>query len=222
MKNLISILFAALLSACGGSSNQGSNSSAPPVSPPGPGTSWSMNYGRPPGAVTMQPGDWFDFPVCQLAPAPEDPSKLSLPCSVNYVERPWVPLIGKQSVTLKYEITGTDPVFSFQTNPNNVCPGDASLSLLLHRAGDNLSFQYHRWFSQSSAKKLQLGRFEYAVPLQMSSWTPVYPPGIQTLFDQALAEIATIGFVLGGGCFAGHGVALTGGSARWQGEISSQ
>jgi hypothetical protein len=205
------ILAAALAVCVVGGNESPPPSPAIPPSPPGPGTVWSMNYGRPLGAVQMQAGDFFDFPVC----APD--ARGIIPCSIGYVERPWPPLTGKSLVTLSYTITGTNPVWSYKTNPNNNC-GDGTggtLSLFLHRAGDNLFYPYHRWFSNPSHKSLYIGEVIYTVPLVVSEWVSVFGQQSPAEFDIALQNIASIGFVFGGGCFAGHGVALTSGSARF-------
>ena len=211
MKRIAALLSVFILSGCGGSSS-------PPVvtgpapTPPSPGSMWSMNYSHPPGSVAMHPlGDreYFDFPRC---------AKISgvLPCSVNYVERPFGNVAGAPSLTLDYEITGDAPTFSHETNVDNTCGGPSTVQLFLRMAGDpNMQNPNSRWFSQPSRQTLAIRKNTYTVPLTLDQWTPVYPPGQQIFFNMTLGNIATAGFVFGGGCFAGHGVGLTEGSARF-------
>ena len=144
-------------------------------------------------------------------------------CWISYVERPWtIPLTGKTSVSLSYSIAGNAPVFDYRTSTNNTCLGAASLSLLLHQAGDNLSGQgayaFYRWFSWQEAQPLALGDHTLTVPLSVDKWVSVYrstPEAIAAGFASALANMGSIGLGLGGGCFAAHGVTVTSGSARF-------
>lgn len=214
MRKISPFILLLFLCACSG------GSSPPPVvvapSPPSPGTQWSMNYTRPPNSVLMQPGDYFDFPRCDMAPASaQQPDVLIMPCAVGYVERSFGNLTGAPALTLEYEITGTDPIFEYKTNPDNTCDGAATVELLIFKSPGNLNDPNARWFSHPSRQTLTLGKNTYTVPLTADQWIPIYPPGVPEMFQAALGNVKTAGFVYGGGCFAGHGVGLSKGSARF-------
>src|SRR5262249_4021617 len=172
-----------------------------------------------------------------------DPTK----CWISYVERLWtIPLTGKTSVSLSHSIIGNAPAFDHRTGANNTSPGTASLSLILHQAGDSFvalvgqsnefglfgrvpwsrGFQaalrlgwyaFYRWFSWQDAP-LALGDHRLTVPLTIDKWVPVFkstPEANAAGFASALANMGSIGFGLGGGCYVAHGVAVTSGSARF-------
>ena len=194
-----------LLAGCGGG-----GSSAPPAQPPpsvpfsisiSPSAPWSVTYSK--GAVWS--GDGFDFPVCVDATT----------CSVNYVEYPMQANIGASAgISMSWIITGVDPVFDYRTNPNNTCgtgtPGE--LSIMFRRLGADVNND--RWFTKRRAP-LAMGASSFSVTLHdIAEWTGVFGSNA-ALFSSALANIWAVGFVFGGGCFSGHGVAVTSGNARF-------
>jgi len=156
-------------------------------------------------------GDGFDFPVCA------DPTT----CSVNYVEYPVQANISSlAAISMSWKIAGVDPVFDYRTcNPaagcsTNTCgPGTpGELSIMLRRSGADVNND--RWFTKRRTP-LALGSSSFSVTLHdIAEWTGVFGSNA-ALFSAALANISAVGFVFGGGCFSGHGVAVTSGSARF-------
>jgi len=149
-----------------------------------------------------------------------DPPTISLPqcasastCWISYVEKhTGTALTGKDSLLLSYEITGDNTSF-VNDSPNNTCGGPPALSLLIHQIGDTGFAPSMRWFSQER-QALAVGRVSWAVPLLLSKWINVNGQSTdQAGFDMALAAQGSIGLVFGGGCFAGHGVAVSAGDA---------
>lgn len=137
---------------------------------------------------------------------------------ISYVERQPHQLASVgQTLTLDYTITGDNPVFN-HASPGNIADGDSTIRLFLHQTGDDLSGQgasnYYRQFSTDN-HVLQLGRYTLSVPLTSDHWTPVYPPNTDTGFASCLANLGAVGFVFGGGYFAGHGVAVSSGNATF-------
>ena len=60
-----------------------------------------------------------------------------------------------------------------------------------------------------------LGPSTFSVTLHdIAEWTGVFGSNA-ALFSSALANVSGVGFVFGGGCFSGHGVAVSSGSARF-------
>lgn len=211
MRPLLIVMLALGLAGCGSSSSPPPPLPPPPLPPPSsPSASpWSITQGSgaPHRLQFNGTSSYFDFPVCASASA----------CWVSYVEQPYGPIAGKTSITLTYSITGSEPVFD-NHSPGNNCGGPPTLSLLLHQAGDNLSgvgaYAFYRWYS-TPTQVLELGDHTLTVPLTIDQWTPVYPgmPDADAGFATAKANIGSVGFGLGGGCFAAHGVAVTSGSA---------
>jgi hypothetical protein len=185
---------------------------APPPLPPLPSAWAAYAYGVPGRLEGPLTNDSFAFPQCSGSP---------LPCSVGYIEHGWGTVTGKM-ITLRYEITGNNPVFDFHTNSNNTCEppppsGDwPNISLLIHRAGDDLSKPFFRYYSVDK-RVLAVGADQLAVPIDASAWinaldgTPADAPD----FNLALTNVGSLGFVFGGGCFRAHGVAITSGDATF-------
>jgi hypothetical protein len=168
------------------------------------------------GTIKKQ-GPWsYTFPLC---PNPQACHTGYIAAAVN------ADISAANSITLSYVITGDQPVFDYRTNPNNTCgPGKpGALSLYIQRQGDDMSamgvMAYYRWFAVPERVDLALGSVTLTVSLKdVSKWVSVYSsdPAVNASYWQpALASVGNIGFVLGGGCFAGHGVALTSGSATF-------
>lgn len=211
---VLSALFFLLLSACGGGGGS-SPQPTPPAPPPvpklpfsvGPGDPWAVTQGSNPRVLDV---GQFDFLSCGRS---QDGVDL---CWDSYVEAPFAYSIASASkVTLKYEITGVDPVFS-RASPGNNCPGPAALSLLLHRSGDMklVNPSYRQFSSMSLATPLVLGGAIMSVSLAYGNWINV--SGQDFGLSDVMANMASIGFVLGGGCFSGHGVQVLSGSARFK------
>jgi hypothetical protein len=93
----------------------------------------------------------------------------------------------------------------------------------LQRRGDDLTAksEFYRWFSLSGVK-LEEGSVDLTVPLSPDRWGSVFGKRgdhdgtAKSGFQQALQDLGNVGFVFGGGCFYGHGVNVTGGSARFR------
>jgi hypothetical protein len=125
------------------------------------------------------------------------------------------------TITLNYEVstTGT-PVFDFHTKPNNTCntpPG--AVSLYFQRRGDDITGRgtlgSYRFFTRPMVSILKAGPATLSVPLDPSQWINVWGQNDATGFAAAIADLQAIGMTFGGGCFAGHGVFVTGGTARF-------
>jgi hypothetical protein len=118
------------------------------------------------------------------------------------------------------------PVFVYKFQPDNDCIYPAHVHLLLQEKGDDLSGkngkQYFRWFSNSVAYRLAPGAVRLKASLtDLSQWTSVFgekanaSAGATVGFRQAMANLGNVGFSFGGGCFYGHGVGLSSGSAQF-------
>jgi hypothetical protein len=182
---------------------------------------WNIQYSPGmPAHPTAVPGAWyFDFPAPNCGAAEV--------CSVHYVSTPVrMSVTTSGHVTAVFQITTTGTtVFNYKLNPNNTCDYPAHVRFYLQRRGDNLSgrgeYEFYRWFSNDVAYELGAGSTNLTAPLTPDQWTSVfgkkgdYNPAAKFGFVQALQNLGTIGFVFGGGCFYGHGVNVSGGTARF-------
>jgi hypothetical protein len=176
---------------------------------------WSILYspGMPPHpAPQMGSGWYFDFPAA--------------PGSVHYVLAE-VNMAASLSVDASILVTTTEtPVFVYNLQPDNTCIYPAHVRFLLQEQGDDLSGtngkQYFRWWSTSVAYQLAPGQADLSASLtDLSQWVSVFGEKANASaaategFKQAMANLSNVGFAFGGGCFYGHGVRVTGGSARF-------
>jgi hypothetical protein len=177
-------------------------------------SAWNILYSRmmPAHPTPLEGGWYFDFPSC-------DGSSV---CSVNYVTVP-VNLTATESVRAIVQVaTSGSPVFHYKLSARNSCESPAHVRFILQRKGDDLTAksEFHRWFS-SSGVKLEEGSADLTVPLAPDLWVSVFGKRgnhddvAGSGFRQALQSLGNVGFVFGGGCFYGHGVNVTGGSARF-------
>jgi hypothetical protein len=178
---------------------------------------WSILYspGMPPHPVPQQGGGWyFDFPTA--------------PGSVNYVLAAVNGAVAASravNATISISAIGT-PIFDYDFGPDNNCVVSAHVRLLLQQKGDDFSGkngkQYFRWWSNAVAHRLAPGSANLRAALtDFSQWTSVFGEKANASaaaaagYKQALANLGNVGFSFGGGCFYGHGVSVSGGSARF-------
>ena len=150
----------------------------------------------------------------------------STPPGVNYVTKPVNGLSANAHyirITYSIAVTGS-PVFDYRTHANNTCgigyPG--TVRLFIQRAGDNLGaqgeFAQYRYWAVSGFKELAPGLFVLEAPMAPDQWSDVYGAkgsDHPDLFAAAVANAGRVGVTFGGGCFAGHGVFVHGGTAQF-------
>lgn len=198
--------------------NDGGSSPAPaPRTPVVPmnAEAWSILYspGMPPHPAPQTGGGWyFEFPT--------DPN------SVHYVLAA-VNVAASSYVEANILVTNTKtPVFVYDFQRQNTCGSPAHVRFLLQEKGDDLSGtngkQYFRWWSNRVAYQLAPGQANMKASLtDLSQWTSVFGEKANATaaaaagYKQAIANLGSVGFSFGGGCFYGHGVAALGGDARF-------
>jgi hypothetical protein len=207
---------------------------APAVPPAGPvmlsmeAVSWNITYSptMPAHPAAAGGGAWFlDIPI-----GPDGQAAWSAPVipAVHYVTLPVaLNLSGRKSLTASFRLeTSGEPVFQFKLKPDNVCLAPpASVSLFLQRAGDDMSgagaMEFYRWWSQPISWVLADGIATLIVPLTSDQWVSVMgkmgnaDATATAGFQSALANLSNIGLTFGGGCFKGHGVNISDGTARF-------
>ena len=119
-------------------------------------------------------------------------------------------LAGRISVSFTVKTTGA-PVFNFQTESVNTCPGTANVRPFL-QAHNDWAGEFGRWWADPDSASLASGSTTLAIPLTADRWTSVYgkrgnqDAATTAAFADALANVTSLGVTFGGGCFFGHGV----------------
>ena len=125
-------------------------------------------------------------------------------------------------MTFEITTTGT-PSFNYMLDPDNVCTVPATVRLFLERQNDDFSQEFYRWWANPTGYELQptSGSVTMTVPLTPDQWSSVYGKAgnynaaALAGFQDALGHLGNVGMTFGGGCFFGHGVNVSGGSARF-------
>jgi hypothetical protein len=168
--------------------------------------SWYIYYsaGMQPHPTTDIQGAWsFEFPSTETGG------------HVNYVQTPFKTTSNPGSVTITFRIESTAPQYE-EFDPSDHLP--ATVRLFFEQEGDDLSNSNGRWWADASTYNLgsQDGQtISFIVPLTSDQWTNVGGQHDSQAFSAALKKIGWVGITFGGQFFAGHGVALSGGSARY-------
>jgi len=169
---------------------------------------WTIDYSRnvPPNPFQSGPHWFFGFP-----------RKTGAVSYIYYQNKK--PLAPNRKIFIKYQIEATNNAeFFYKTEPNNTCDVDASVRIILIR---NMYGEYNRWFSIQSSF-LKDGNFTLSVPLIPSYWTSVFGKKgdinefSKKQFRECLTKPILVGICFGGGCFAGHGVRMSQGAARFK------
>jgi hypothetical protein len=186
---------------------------------------WSIQYSpsMPSTPTVGGPGTWyFDFPTDSNYPAcVYNPDTLCH--SVNYVTNSFTTSVS-HSVSMTFQILTTGaPTFNYMMETGNTCATSATVRLFLERKNDDLSQEFYRWWSNPTVYDLQPtpGNITLTVPLTPDQWSSVFGrfgnQNATTLqgFQDALGDLGHVGMTFGGGCFFGHGVNISGGTARF-------
>jgi hypothetical protein len=185
---------------------------------------WHLQYsaGVPDHPVPDKAGWSFDFPVYNQQ-SPTNCSEDKSCGHVNYITTPVNAAIAATALTMTFRIETTGaPIFQYALNPNNTCTNPAAVRLFIQRQGDTLEadHEFYRWWSKAAAE-LTAGTVTLTVPLIPDQWLSVFGKTgdvdqvTLAAFHDALQNVGNIGMTFGGGCFAGHGVNISGGTARF-------
>lgn len=176
-----------------------------------------------------------------LATAPDGGLQFALPtlpASADYLFTAGAPSLA-QAHGLSATLTVTaspDAVIDFAHGAGNTCPGAPTVRLLIETTGPlmsgGLTLPFTRWYS--APVTLAPGQTTLSAALG-GGWTDVFGEASDSAvipqpaageapasttpaqgFVAALASGPEVGLTLGGGCFAGHGIGVTQGSATFE------
>jgi hypothetical protein len=166
---------------------------------PAPISYWRIAYSpNMPAWMSGTEGNWyFDFPNQN---------------GVHYVYTAAPAVRVGQTITMHFAITGK----------GNFVPTEgtapARVRLFLQQQGDTLTARepYKRWWSTAYVELKEVD-FTLSVPVSPDQWSSVFGrrgDEVPHEFNVAISQLANVGFTFGG-TFAGHGVYVTGGTARF-------
>jgi hypothetical protein len=177
-----------------------------------------------PNVVSLDPQNWYIFYSAGMPPHPSTDSEgawsLEFPSSetgghVNYVQTPFNATMTLHSVSITFRVE-SDSAQYVVVDPSDHPP--ATVRLFFEQQNDDLSNPNGRWWADASVYNLDSQDWHtitFTVPLTSDQWTNVYGQHDPQAFAAALKNIGWVGMTFGGQYFAGHGVALSGGSAKY-------
>jgi len=174
--------------------------------------------------VSLDPQDWYIYYSAGMPPHPsadaEGAWSFELPSAeggghVNYVQTPFNATTTPNSVTITFRVESDAPQYEV-LDPSDYPP--ATVRLFFEQQNDDLSDPNGRWWADASVYNLgsQDGQtLTFTVPFTYDQWTNVDGQFDPQAFSAALKNIGWVGMTFGGQKFAGHGVAIRSGSARY-------
>jgi hypothetical protein len=158
----------------------------------------------PPHPATDMEGAWsFEFPSSETGGL------------VAYVQTPFTATMPPNNVTVTFEVESDSPQYVV-VDPNDHPP--ATVRLFFEQQDDDLSNPNGRWWANASVYDLgsQDGQtLTFDVPLTSDQWTNVNGQQDAQAFSAALKNIGWVGMTFGGQYYAGHGVAISSGTAKY-------
>jgi len=177
------------------------------------------------GVASLNPQDWYFFygvgvpqhPVLD----PEGDWSFEIPNSANggcvaYLQTPFWATVTPHTVTLTFKIESDSPQYVV-IDPSDHPP--ATFHLFFEQQNDNLIDGNGRWWADAPSDIYNFGSADgqvitYSVPLTPELWGNVYGKFDAQAFYAALSNIGWLGVTFGGQFFAGHGIALSSGTAK--------
>ena len=143
--------------------------------------------------------------------------------TIDYAAKKSLSISGTLTATLQVQTAPANPLipvsFDWETEADNTCfttPATTRFYIQEWVNSPNVALT-RRWYSKSAYVLQDSGGIvTLAVPLLVEDWQDVYNDGNAKGFAATLANVNRIGFVAGGGCFFGHGVSVSGGSATFK------
>jgi hypothetical protein len=177
-----------------------------------------------PNVASIDPQNWYLFSSDGVSLHPStDPVgawafEFPIGGVVRYVETPFNATITPHRVSMTFKIEAQVPQYVV-VDPTDHLP--ATIRLIFQQRNDDFNNPNGRWWA--AGKFYDLGSQDgdtitLIFPFTPDSWSNVYGVnGTQDpqAFEAALANVGWVGFTCGGQYFAGHGVGLSGGTAKF-------
>jgi hypothetical protein len=153
----------------------------------------------------------FDFPKGTNCSVKQD-------CpGVHYVTTKYTKAItyGAKIIISGEIVTIGTPTFNYKLEKTNTCDSAAKARVLVQILDDDMYASNGRFWSNPLAIPLAPSKLTLTIPLDDQNWTNVDGERNQKGLKTLLNKMGNIGVTFGGGCFFGHGVNVSGGSARF-------
>lgn len=175
-----------------------------------------------PNVISLDPQDWYILYSAGMPPHPSVHNggwSFEFPSAdgghVNYVQTPFNATTTPHDVSMTLRVESDAPQYKV-VDPSDVPP--ATFRLFFEQKHDDLKNPDGRWWAPVSKRDLGLidnNTLTIVVPLTYDQWTNVYGQQDAQAFSSALENIGWVGVTFGGQDFAGHGVALSSGIAKY-------
>jgi len=177
-----------------------------------------------PNMVSVDPDNWYIFYSAGMpahpAADPDGAWSFDFPSfeaggHVNYVETPFNATTTLHNVTITFQVENDSAQYVVIDTSDHL---PATFRLLIEKQNDDLSDPNGRWWAQASMYDLGSQDNQIltiSVPLTSDQWTNVVGQRDDRAFSQTLANIGWVGLTFGGQYFAGHGVAIRSGNAKY-------
>ena len=200
------LIFFALSAAC----------ASGPAAPSGPPTLLT---------VPLQSGAWDTISDPQPFPIGNDAASLvfDFPTSgsMHYLFTPSTLSALRGTLVVTLQVATSGPVLFESLDPQSASCAIPSSVRPFFWSNGNGNGPYDRWWSNPRAYVLAPGSATVAVPLQAEHWSSVNgrfgnaDGETRFGFEKALLNVTRLGLTFGGGCSFGHGIRISGGSARF-------
>ena len=221
------LLVIAWVSCAGNPAASSSTTPAPSTTtPPGVPTPAPVPAPASPGALDLTRTLWTSISTPQNFPLTNDTSGNltfdfpTAPNSMGYIYSTRPPGTIAGSVVVAFQITTTGaPRFNY-ASPDNTCVVPAKVRPFIWAHRDSPA-EFDRWWSNPIAYELAAGSATITVSLSPDQWSSVNgkfgnaDAGARAGFQSAIKAVSSLGLTFGGGCFFGHGVDVSGGTAKF-------
>lgn len=177
-----------------------------------------------PNVVSLDPQNWYILYSAGMPLHPAaDPSgawSFEFPNHasgghVNYVETPFTSTLPLHNLSVTFMVEDDAAQWVVIDTTDHL---PATCRLMIERQNDDLSDPDGRWWAQASIYDLGSQDNQIltiSIPLTSDQWTNVVGEHDAQAFAQTLQQIGWVGVTFGGQFFAGHGVAISAGSAKY-------
>lgn len=175
-----------------------------------------------PNVVSLNPNDWYILYSAGTSNHPSSSSEgawsIDLPTQpnhINYVETPFQSTGAPTTISISFRVDSSSPQYVVM-DPADKPP--ATFRLMIEKQGDDLTDPNGRWWADDFIYNLgseDNQTLSVVVPLTSDNWSNVDGQHDATAFADALKNVGWVGVTFGGQYFAGHGTALSSGSAQF-------
>jgi hypothetical protein len=175
-----------------------------------------------PNVVSLDPSAWYIFNSGGMPAHPSESTEGAWsfdfpmnPGGVGYVETPFQTTETLSSVTITFRVVNNGAQYVV-SDPTDIPP--ATFRLIIEQQGDNLADPNGRWWDDTFIYNLgsqDNQTLSVTIPITLATWSNVNGQHDADGFAAAMKNIGWVGVTFGGQYFAGHGAALSSGSAQF-------